>query len=290
MARKLLTNKNDLLFVVIVYGLLIISMLLVVFPFLYVIFSSFSTKAEYISRGFYIFPKEWTLNSYGYLLNHRGFLASFSNTFYISIVGTMINVIITCLMAYGLSKQWLKGRAILNFLVLFSMIFNGGIIPTYMIVKELGLIDSYWSLFLSGAIAPFILIIMRSFFSTIPSELEEAARMDGCNEWRLLFRIAIPLSLPSIITISLMYGVAHWNSYFQAILYLNSSSKWPVQVFLRQLLLESDSAMELNIGAFEYGPPVQMAAVIATALPLLVCYPFLQKYFNKGMLVGSVKG
>jgi putative aldouronate transport system permease protein len=288
--NKLLARRHDIFFNTFIYGLLTLSLLVVTLPFLYVLFSSFSMKAEYLSRGFYIFPKDWTLNSYLYLLNSRGFLSSYANTFYITIIGTAINVCVTCLMAYGLSKSWLKGRGLLNFMVLFSMIFNGGMIPTYLVLKELSLINSYWSLFLSGAIAPFILIIMRSFFSNIPTELEESARIDGCSEWRLLFSIVIPLSLPSIITIALMYGVAHWNSYFQAILYLNDSSKWPVQVFLRQLLLESDSSMELNIGDYEYGPPVRMAAVIATALPLLICYPFLQKYFNQGMFVGSVKG
>lgn len=288
--NKLLARKNEIGFNTVIYGLLLFSLLTVSLPFLYVLFSSFSTKAEFLSRGFYLFPNEWTLNSYGYLLKNEGFLSSFGNTFYITIVGTAVNILFTCLMAYGLSKKGLKGRTLLNFMVLFSMIFNGGMIPTYLVVKELHLIDSYWSLFLTSAIGPFILIIMRSFFSSIPPELEESARMDGCNEWRLLFSIVIPLSMPSIITIGLMYGVMHWNAYFQAILYLNDSAKWPVQVFLRQLLLESDSSMEASIGIYEYGPPVKMAAVIATALPLLLCYPFMQKYFNKGMMVGSVKG
>lgn len=288
--NKLLAKRNDIWFNGVIYGLLMISLLVVSLPFLYVLFSSFSTKAEFLSRGFYILPNDWTINSYGYLLKNKGFLSSYGNTFYITIIGTAVNVFFTCLMAYGLSKKGLKGRSLLNFMVLFSMIFNGGMIPTYLVVKELSLIDSYWSLFLTSAIGPFILIIMRSFFSNIPAELEESARIDGCTEWRLLFSIVIPLSMPSIITIGLMYGVLHWNAYFQAILYLNDSNKWPVQVFLRQLLLESDSSMEPTIGAFEYGPPVKMAAVIATALPLLLCYPFLQKYFNKGMMVGSVKG
>lgn len=288
--NKPLSGRRDLLFNLLVYGLLTISLLAVALPFLYVIFSSFSTKAEYLSRGFYLFPKDWTFNSYGYLFNNKGFLSSYANTIYITIAGTGINVLVTCLMAYGLSKSWLKGRGWLNFMVLFTMIFNGGLIPTYLVLKELSLINTYWALFLGGAVAPFILIIMRSFFSTIPAELEESAKIDGCNEWRLLFSIVIPLSLPSIVTVTLMYGVAHWNAYFQAILYLNDSDKWPVQVFLRQLLLETDSSMELNIGDYEYGPPVRMAAVMLTALPLLLCYPFLQKYFNQGMFVGSVKG
>jgi putative aldouronate transport system permease protein len=193
-------------------------------------------------------------------------------------------------MAYGLSKSWLKGRKIMNMLVLFTMIFNGGMIPTYLVVRQLHLVNTYWAIFLTMAIFPFLLIIMRSFFASVPIELEEAARLDGCGEWLLLFRIILPLSLPSVITIGLMYGVAHWNNYFLAILYLNDASKWPVQTFLRQFLLDSSTDMQTNIGGYEFGPPVKMAAVVLTALPLLLGYPFLQKFFNKGMMVGSVKG
>lgn len=283
-------SASDHIFNLIIYSVLSVILLAVSVPFLYVMLSSFSSKSEYLSRGFYLFPQDWTLNSYGYLLNSPQFLHSYGNTVYISLIGTVISVLATCLMAYGLSKSWLKGRTVLNIMVMFSMIFNGGMIPTYLVVKQLSLINSYWALFLTGAIGPFILIIMRSFFSSIPGELEEAARIDGCTEWQLLFRVVLPLSLPSLVTITLMYGVNYWNAYFQSILYLNDSNKWPVQVFLRQLLLESDTSMDMNIGKYEYGPPVKMATVVLVALPLLLCYPFLQKYFSQGMMVGSVKG
>jgi putative aldouronate transport system permease protein len=283
-------KKANFLFDGFIYVLLFVCFLFIAFPFAYVLFSSFSSNSEYLTRGFFILPHNWTLNAYGYLLMNQNFIRSYENTFVIAICGTAISLLFTVLMGYGLSKSWLKGRRVLNMAVLFTMIFNGGMIPTYLVVRQLHLLNTYWALFLTAAIFPFLLIIMRSFFASVPVELEEAARIDGCGEWLLLFRIILPLSLPSVVTIGLMYGVAHWNNYFQSILYLNDSNKWPVQAFLRQFLLDSDTGMLNDVGGFEYGPPVKMAAVVATALPLILCYPFLQKYFNKGMMVGSVKG
>jgi putative aldouronate transport system permease protein len=193
-------------------------------------------------------------------------------------------------MAYGLSKSWLKGRRPLNMMVLFTMLFGGGMIPTYLVVKELHLLNTFWALFLTSAIAPFHLIVMRSFFQNIPAELEESARMDGCNELSLFIRIVVPLSMPAVATFTLFYAVHNWNTYFNAILYMNNGDLWPVQVFVRQMLSQSDAAMTNYVEEYPMGPAVKMAAVVVTSLPLIVIYPFLQKYFNKGMLLGSVKG
>jgi putative aldouronate transport system permease protein len=269
--------------------LLLISLVVVLFPFLYVVFTSFAPQEEILTRGFFLIPHDWTMDAYRYLTHSGNFVQSFNNAVYITVVGTFINMVLTSLMAYGLSKPWLKGRRILNFMVLFTMLFSGGIIPTYLVVKSLHLLDSYWSLFLTGAIAPFHLIVLRSFFQAIPMELEESARIDGCGELRLFYRIILPLSLPAIATFTLFYAVHNWNSYFNAILYLNDSGKWPLQVFLRQLLNQSDANVE-DVAALQFTPAVRMAAVVLTAVPLLAVYPFLQKYFNKGMLLGSVKG
>ncbi|WP_141336296.1 carbohydrate ABC transporter permease [Paenibacillus sp. tmac-D7] len=278
------------LFTLIIYGVLVMSLMGIFIPFIYVISSSFATEQEFLSRGFFIFPREWTIEAYGYLLSNENFTTAFGNSVQITVTGTAINIILTSLMAYGLSKSWLQGHRYLNFMVLFTMIFSGGMIPTYLVIKELGLINSYWALYLNMAIAPFNLIVMRSFFQNIPSELEEAARIDGCSEVRLFLRIVIPLSMPAIATFTLFYAVFNWNQYFYAILFLNNSSDWPLQVYLRQMLIETTSGMEADAGGFHYTPAVKMAAVIITAVPLLIVYPFLQKYFNKGMLLGSVKG
>ncbi|MDF2725908.1 MAG: carbohydrate transporter permease [Paenibacillus sp.] len=274
----------------ILYGVLTLAMLVVLIPLIYVVCISFATKQEILTRGFFLIPREWTINAYGYLFTNRNFLNAFNNALYITAVGTAINIVLTGLMAYGLSKSWLKGRKTINLLVLFTMLFGGGMIPTYLVVKELHLLNSYWSLFLTGAVAPFNLIVMRSFFQNIPIELEESARMDGCGEFRLLWKIILPLSLPVVATFVLFYAVNNWNTYFNAILYLNDTAKWPLQVFLRQMLIETDMGMESNSDGFEYSQAVKMAAVVITALPLSIVYPFLQKHFNQGMMLGSVKG
>ncbi|WP_397340451.1 carbohydrate ABC transporter permease [Paenibacillus qinlingensis] len=288
--RKFDARGKNAVFTTLVYGLLGVTLILILLPLLYVLISSFSSKHEIVTRGFFLIPHEWVIDAYGYLLSNENFKTAFSNSVVITVVGTLINIVFTSLMAYGLSKTWLKGRRTLNFIVLFTMLFSGGMIPTYLVVRELHLLDSYWSLFLVGAIAPFNLIVMRSFFQNIPPELEEAAKMDGCSELRLFWTIVIPLSMPAIATFTLFYAVHNWNTYFLAILYINDSTKWPLQVFLRQMLIVSESSMENQAGSFEFGPAVKMAAVILTALPLLIVYPFMQKYFNKGMLLGSVKG
>ena len=274
---------NDLVFKFFTYGILLVSLTAILLPMIYMISSSFATKDEFISRGFFLFPHEWVLDAYVFLLNNSNFTTSFKNSIVITFWGTLINIVLTSLMAYGLSKRWLKGREPINFIVLFTMLFGGGMIPTFLVVKELGLLNSYWSLYLSGAIAPFNLIVLRSFFQNIPGELEEAARIDGCGELGTFWRIAIPLSMPAIATFTLFYAVHNWNTYFSAILYISDSSKWPVQVYLREFLIE-------NSDTLQYTPADKMAAVLVTALPMLVVYPFLQKHFNKGMLLGSVKG
>jgi putative aldouronate transport system permease protein len=281
---------NDKVFMSIVYILVIIISIAIVVPLLYVLLTSFATKQEMMTRGFFIIPHEWTLNSYNFLIRDKMFVQSFMNSVYITVVGTTINMVFTSLMAYGLSKSWLKGRNFINFIVVFSMLFNGGMIPLYLVVKNLHMLDSYWAIFLTVAIAPFNLIIMRTFFQSLPAELEEAARIDGCGEMRLLWNIVIPASMPIIATFTLFYAVEHWNNYFNAILYLNDSSRWPLQVYLRQMLISPSSDMGANESGFEYSPSVRMAAVVITALPLLLVYPFMQKHFDKGLLLGSVKG
>ncbi|MBO7743041.1 carbohydrate ABC transporter permease [Paenibacillus sp. MWE-103] len=262
-----------------------------ILPLLYVLAISFSTEKEYLTRGFYLLPKQFTLNGYLYLMSHPGFRIAFRNAVVISAVGTSINMALTTLMAYGLSKTWLKGRAVINFLVVFTMLFSGGIIPTYLVVNALGLIDSFWSLWLSSAIIPFNLIVMRGFFRSVPTELEESARIDGSGEWRLLLTIIAPLSLPAIATFTLFYLVYNWNTYFSAILYLNDNRLMPLQVFLRQMLLEDDPTIANATGIrYAFTPAAKMAAIVITALPLLLVFPFLQKHFTKGVLLGSVKG
>ncbi|TVY05463.1 carbohydrate ABC transporter permease [Paenibacillus cremeus] len=281
---------NDPIYQTIVYSFLVLILVIVLIPFLYVVLASFATKQEIYTRGFFLIPHTWTTNAYQYLMVNKNFLTSFKNSAIIAVVGTSISMVITTLMAYSLSKSWLKGRKVVNFMVLFTMLFSGGIIPLYLLVRGLNLIDSFWALFLTGAIAPFNLIVIRSSFQNFPSEIEESARIDGCSEFGLLWKIVLPLSKPVLATFTLFYTVDYWNSYFGALLYLTSVEKMPLQVFLRQMLIQPTENMGPAIEGLEFSPAVRMAAVVFTAIPLLVVYPFLQKHFNQGMLLGSVKG
>lgn len=286
-------SGSERYFDILIYAVLIIWGIFILFPLLYVLMTSFATEKEYLTRGFFIIPKEWTWDAYLYLLANDSFSQSFKNATVITAIGTAISIAITTLMAYGLSKKWLKGRNLFNFMVVFTMLFSGGMIPTYLIIKQFGLIDTFWSLWLPGAVAPFYMIVMRSFFSSIPYELEESARVDGCGEWRMFFSIMLPLSKPSIATFVLFYMVGFWNTYFSALIYLNDSNMWPLQVFLRQILVlntSMDETATLMEQVIVYTPGARMAAIVVSALPMMVIYPFLQKHFNKGMLLGSLKG
>jgi len=291
--KSRLRINNDSIFGFFTHFILILWILLILFPLFYIVMSSFSTNAELLSRGFILIPHKFSVGSYRYLASNKNFINSFKNAVIITTFGTFFSITITTLMAYGLAKRWLPGRKIINFLVLFTMLFGGGMIPTYLIVKSLRLVNSYWAIWCLNAVAPFNMIVMKNFFLNMAQELEDAAKIDGCGEWKLFLRIIIPLAKPVIATFILYYMVSYWNSYFQAILYLNSSSRWPLQVYLRSMLIESgdsNSMMQAESGGFEFGLPVKMAAVVITAVPLLVIYPFFQKYFVQGVMLGSVKG
>ena len=285
------SSRMDRIYNITAYSLLTIASVIALFPLFYVLAISFSTEHEYLTRNFYILPNTFTLDGYLYLMHHPGFKIAFRNAMIISIVGTAINIVLSTLMAYGLSKRWLRGRGVVNFLVFFTILFSGGMIPTYLVVDALHLIDSFWAIWLSSAISAFNVIVMRGFFQTIPEELEESARIDGSGEWRLLLNIIVPLSLPTIATFTLFYLVGNWNTYFSAILYLNDNSLMPLQVFLRQMLIENDTTItNASSISYRYTPASRMAAIVLTAFPLLLIYPFMQKHFNKGAMLGSVKG
>lgn len=262
------------------------------FPFLNIIASSFATPAEMARKKFILFPETFSLDAYRYILStptiFRSMLVSIGITFF----GTLISMIVTSLMAYGLSRKYLYGRSVFNFLIVFSMLFSGGMIPHFLVVKSLGLLNSYLALILPVAVNAFNLIIMRNFFQALPDSLEESAKIDGASHMTIFSKIMIPLALPSIATISLFYAVSYWNTYMQAILYINDSNKWPIQVLLRQIVIVS-SGLQVDGSMFDVVPPAQsvkMAVIVIATLPMLIVYPFIQKYFVKGALVGSVKG
>lgn len=211
---------------------------------------------------------------------------------YITVIGTFINLLFTSLMAYPLSRRYLRGRQPILLGVLFTMLFSGGMIPTYFVVKSLHLTDTLWSLMLPTAISAFNLIVLKNFFQAIPDELEDAAKIDGCNDVSVLFRIVLPLSMPAMATFSLFYAVAHWNSFFSAVIYINDSEKWPVQVWLREIVILAQSRIgDTSIEETEIQPlTIRMAVIVFSTIPIMLVYPFLQKHFAKGVMLGSVKG
>lgn len=271
--------------------LLILIALTMIFPFLYIFSVSFSSMKDYLESDFILWPKEWVTDAYQYILGSDRFVRSIFVTVFIAVVGTLLNLAFTSTMGYGLSRSF-KGQRTILFMVLLAFLFSPGMIPTYLVVRATGLMNTIWALIIPVLITPWNLIIMRQFFKSIPEELHEAARIDGANELTIFLRIILPLSKPALATFGLFYAVMHWNSYFTGILYLSDSSKWPIQVVLRQIVVVNDTSTLMDQQLLEQAPPaetIQMAAILLATLPILVVYPFLQKHFAKGVMLGSVK-
>jgi putative aldouronate transport system permease protein len=261
-------------------------------PFLYILAASFAPESEISSRAFFIFPHKFTTEAYGLIMKSSTLYRSMYVSIFVTLVGTLINLFCTFTFAYPLSKKGLIGRNLILNCVVFTMVFGGGMIPTYLVVKNLGMVNKYWALLVPGAINTSNFIIIKNFFQGLPGELMEAAEIDGCSEIGILWRIVLPLSKPIIATFGLFYAVAHWNDYFSALLYINNPKMWPLQVILRQIVMLSQGALTENLPA-DYVPPAQaikMATIVVGVLPIMIVYPFLQKHFAKGALVGAVKG
>ncbi|MGG1552572.1 carbohydrate ABC transporter permease [Paenibacillus ferrarius] len=270
--------------------LLVVSAVMLI-PFIYILLISFATEQEVLAKSFLVFPTKFSLEGYRYIFATPILLRSLAVTIGITVAGTLVNLLLTVLMAYPLARKDLYGRRPVMLMVIFTMLFNAGIVPTFLMVKALHLTNTYWALIIPGAISAFNMIIIKNFFQQLPDGLEESAKIDGCNDLGILFRIVIPLSLPAIATFSLFYAVMHWNTFLSAILYINDSKKWPIQVLLRQIVILSEKGLsDMN----EAPPPpskiINMAVIVFSTVPILAFYPFLQKHFAKGVLLGSVKG
>ncbi|HZG86538.1 carbohydrate ABC transporter permease [Paenibacillus sp.] len=281
------------LFDIVNYAMLAVIGIVTVLPFVHVIAGSFTTSAEMAVKKFILIPTIYSLDAYKYIFSTNKIFIAMATSTGVTVLGTAFSMLLTALLGYALARRDLDGRRIIMFLVVFTMLFNGGLIPTFLVVRELGLIDTYASLVVPIAVNAFNLIILKNFFQNIPEGLEESAKIDGCNDFGILFRVVLPLSLPAIATISLFYAVTYWNTYLNAILYLNDPGKWPIQVLLRQIVilasgLDSDASLDSEVP-----PPdqaVKMAVIVVATLPILLVYPFLQKHFAKGALLGSIKG
>ncbi|MCU6709592.1 carbohydrate ABC transporter permease [Paenibacillus sp. J5C_2022] len=274
---------------------LIVIALLCLFPFYYVVVISISPESEVIRKGIIWFPEKVAWSAYAEMINGKhGLLQAYQITIFRTVIGTLLNLLLTFMTAYPLSKKTLPGRSGFILFIVFTMLFNGGLIPTYLVVQSMGLLDTVWALIIPGLIGTFYVIIMKSFFEQLPTEIGESAMIDGAGEWQTMLRIVFPLTMPVMATVGLFYAVYHWNSYFDAVMYLNDVSLHPLQVVLRNILLNVQM-QNTEISQFSDGNKVsmhsvKMAAVVLTTVPILVVYPFIQKYFTKGVMLGSVKG
>ena len=285
---------GDKLFRLIRNVILLFFCVIVLYPVIYVISASFSNPLFVMKNEVVLLPKGFTLIGYEKVFSNPDVWNSYKNTIVYTIVGTALNVILTSTGAFALSRKDFKGRNFWTFYITFTMFFSGGIIPVYLLIKQLNLYDTFWVMILPGVISAWNMIIMRTFFqSNVPMELQEAAIIDGCNDLVIFLKIALPLSMPIIAIMTLFYGVDHWNSFFGAMLYLSDRDKFPLQLILREILLQNISSGNVEGPAADQqivGESIRYALIIVATVPILLVYPFIQKYFVKGVLIGAIKG
>lgn len=263
------------------------------FPFYYVFILSFTTEEQYLRGDIVLFPERWTLSSYRYLLSTDAFINAIGISTFLAVVGTILSLIITSALAYAVSRRRLMGRRVIMLAMVITLLFSPGMIPHYLLVRDLGLINSIWSLILPALTNGWYVLLMKSFFDSIPDALEESATIDGASDIGVWFKIILPLSLPSLAAFGLFYAVSYWNTFFNAVLYINDFQKWPLQLLLQNMLIDSNTSLgvSMEIASENKMPPetLKMAAVIIATVPILLVYPFLQKHFAKGVMLGSVK-
>ncbi|MDO3676726.1 carbohydrate ABC transporter permease [Paenibacillus ehimensis] len=273
--------------------LLLIAGLSCLLPLLHIVSVSFSEPHAVMSGAVALWPQGWTLESYGLLLRGSKIVSAFTNSVELTVVGVALSMIFTTMAAYPLSRRYFYMRRFWTLAIVFTMLFSGGLIPGYLLLKQLGLINTYGAIWLPGLVSTFNMLIMRTYFEGIPDELDDAARMDGCGEWRYLLRIVLPLSVPVIATLSIFYAVGYWNSFFQVLMYINQTSKFNLTVLVQQMIQSQSLMQEMNASdmqAFITPEGIKTAGIIVMVLPLLLVYPFMQKYFIKGVMIGAVKG
>ncbi|TVY11030.1 carbohydrate ABC transporter permease [Paenibacillus cremeus] len=292
---SLVTSKKLTVFDYVNYSLLLLISLACVFPFIYVFSVSFTDPKAYIPLKFYLFPDQWSLAAYKYILSTNSFLNALKSTVFITIIGTVLSIVTSFTFAYTLTKKTMPGRSIMLSAVVFTLVFNAGILPSYILIKSLGLLNSHWSLIWPSLTSAWSLIVIKSFLESLPSELEDSAHIDGCSDIGVFLRIIIPLSMPAIAAFTLFFAVQYWNTYFNALIYLSDSKKWTLQVLVKTLVIDSDSTGVGTAGAggddrIVPQETIRMASIMLAMAPILAVYPFLQKHFAKGVMLGSIKG
>ncbi|MBD0382953.1 carbohydrate ABC transporter permease [Paenibacillus sedimenti] len=284
-------SSGEKVFQVFLIGFITLLCICMIYPFIHVLSISFSTSTEALRQGMHWYPREISLYAWDRVLADKNIWLALWNTVFRTVVGTFLTILFMSMAAYPLSKKYLPHRNFYMMFIVITMFFSGGLIPTYLLVKSLGFIDSRWSLIIPALISTYSLLILRNFFMSLPEELEDSAKIDGASELRILFTIVIPLSKPVLATLALWSAVGHWNAWFDALMYLQDQKLFVLQTFLRRLVITTEGDPLLPISTeFDTQETVKAAAIMFTALPILIVYPFIQKYFVKGTLVGSVKG
>lgn len=294
MSMKIKKSVGERVFTVLNCIFMLVFIFITVYPIWYVFVASFSDSNALIGNMSLLFkPVNFTLDAYKMMIKNPMILVGYKNTLIILVIAVTLNMFLTALGAYFMSRKNVMFKKPITLLIIFTMYFSGGLIPVYLNVKSLGLLDTYASLILPVAINTFNLIIMRTAFASIPESLEESARLDGAGHFRLLFQIILPLSKATVAVILLYYAVEHWNSWFNAMIYLNDRNKFPLQLVLQEILIQNDtSSMTQMVSAGDsssVGETVKYAVIIVSSLPIFCIYPFIQKYFEKGVMIGAVK-
>lgn len=290
-------SKGDRLFYALNDLFLVLVFVVCLYPIFYILAASLSSSSAVNTGKVYLWPVEFTFNGYEGVLRNPRIMSGYWNTFQITVIGTLVNVVSTVMIAYPLSRKDMLGRNAIMYLFTFTMLFSGGLIPSYMLVREIGLMDSIWALIIPGAISVYQVIVTRTFFvSTIPDELYEAATIDGCSHITFLIKMVLPLSKAILAVLVLMYAIGHWNAYFDSLLYIQSPNKIPLQRVLRGILASFDAIdvsglePELQQKLQDQSDLIRYSSIIIASLPVWLLYPFIQKYFVKGVMIGAIKG
>lgn len=280
----------------IIYIFLGIFVFSTIYPFWHVVMYSLSDSHASMSGGLFFYPRDFSVLAYKMLFKSKTIFIAYKNTIGKTVIGTLFSVVLTAMTAYPLSLKRFKGRTIISMMIFLTMLFSGGLIPTYLLIKSLGLLDTFWVYVIPGAMSAYNMFILRNFFQSLPASLEESALIDGANPFQILVKIIIPLSLPALAAITMFYGVHNWNSYMDGVIYINNSKLQLLQVYLLQLINSAGAkgalgdASGLGEASKLTEETMKMATITISVLPVLIVYPFLQKYYVKGALVGSVKG
>ena len=290
-------SQGDRLFLLGIYILLTVVLIVVLFPLIFIISSSFSSPQAVVSGKVWLFPVDFTLEGYKAVFRNPQIVSGYLNSLFYAVAGTAVNVALTVMLAYPLARKTFYGRNFIMVLLVITMMFDGGLIPFYLVVKNLHMLDTRWAMILPGAVAVFQVIVARTFFqTTIPDEIAEAAELDGCSDIRFITSIVIPLSKPILAVLTLMYAVGHWNAYFDALIFLKSPNLFPLQIVLRNILILNTidptmvSKVDQMLAQQGLKDLLKYSLIVVASAPVLIIYPFVQKHFVKGVMIGSLKG